>query len=113
MESWSECSFIVESQDEGTYRLNRFHIRPTKINVRNQEVSRLREPENNDVPTNSNKDQTIATPTESNNSGISPSENVKDDILPNSDITARTAPRVRPKRNTREPANLKDFVYYK
>ncbi|KAL3869886.1 hypothetical protein ACJMK2_042513 [Sinanodonta woodiana] len=85
----------------------------SKIKVCIRETSPLREPENTYVLTNSHKEQTSATPSKSNSSGISLSENVKDDIVPNSDITITTAPRVRPKRNIREPAYLKDFVCYK
>ncbi|KAK3580416.1 hypothetical protein CHS0354_012439 [Potamilus streckersoni] len=55
----------------------------------------------------------MATPSASDSSKISSLENVKDDILPNSDIMTTTAPRVRPKRNIREFAYLKDFVCYK
>ncbi|KAL3835772.1 hypothetical protein ACJMK2_021248 [Sinanodonta woodiana] len=112
-ERLNERSYIVESQDEGTYRRNRVHIRPAYIKLCIRETSPLREPENTDIPTNIHKDQTTTTPSESNNSGMSPSENVKDDVLPNSDTTTTTVPSGRPKRNIRESAHLKDFVYYK
>ncbi|KAK3609497.1 hypothetical protein CHS0354_041544, partial [Potamilus streckersoni] len=78
------------------------------IKVRTREISPLRESENTDIPTNSDKDQTSASPNELNSSGISPSENVKDVIMPNSDITTTNAPRVRRDENIWEPAYLKD-----
>ncbi|KAL3886936.1 hypothetical protein ACJMK2_026892 [Sinanodonta woodiana] len=73
----------------------------------------LREPDNTDIPKNSYKDQTTAIPSESNNPEMTPSKNVKDDVLTHSDTTTATLPSGRPKRNIKVPTHLKDFVCYK
>ncbi|KAL3886906.1 hypothetical protein ACJMK2_026865, partial [Sinanodonta woodiana] len=112
-ERLSERSYIVQSHEEGTYRRNPVQQRPTKIKTCIRGYSPLREPDNTDIPINSHKDQTTAIPSELNNPGMSPSKNVKDDELTNSDTTSTTVPSGRPKVKIKEPAHLKDVVRYK
>ncbi|CAG2251607.1 unnamed protein product [Mytilus edulis] len=107
-ERLSERAYIVKSQEGVPYRRNRSHMRPTSVNVQIRDVSPQRELLNFDnisetktsVPT----EAPITAELQMN------SDNLVSECEPIEKEQKRVNPITRPKRTTREPAYLKDYV---
>lgn len=88
----NDRNYIVKSENGGEYRRNRAHIRPTALEYRDRTVS---PPRQQCSETQEDFQPVVSSPTESQ------SEQTEQTI--DSNVS-------RPRRNTRQPAYLKDYV---
>ncbi|CAC5393270.1 unnamed protein product [Mytilus coruscus] len=104
----SERAYIVKSQEGVPYRRNRSHMRPTSVNVQIRDMSPPRELLNFDKLAETKTVVPTRTP---NTVELSMnSDNLVSECEPIKKEQKRVEPITRPKRTTREPAYLKDFV---
>ncbi|CAC5417169.1 unnamed protein product [Mytilus coruscus] len=104
----SERAYKVKSQEGILYKRNRSHMRPTSVNVQIRDMSPPRELLNFDKLAETKTVVPTGTP-----NTIEPSMN-SDNLVSECELIEKEQKRVepitRPKRITREPAYLKDFV---
>ncbi|CAC5392990.1 unnamed protein product [Mytilus coruscus] len=104
----SERAYIVKSQEGVPYRRNRSHMRPTSVNVQIRDMSPPRELLNFDKLAETKTVVPTRTP---NTVELSMnSDNLVSECEPIKKEQKRVEAITRPKRTTREPAYLKDFV---
>lgn len=97
----SDRNYVVKSSDGTVYKCNRIHVRPTELEVRDRDISPHRIPES----------QPSATLLENTPPESEPSQLHNDSatiIVPYSEREKHD----RPKRETKPPSYLKDYVRY-
>ncbi|CAC5418657.1 unnamed protein product [Mytilus coruscus] len=104
----SERAYVVNSQEGVPYRRNQSHMRPTSVNVQIRDMSPPRELLNFDKLAETKTVVPTRTP---NTVELSMnSDNLVSECEPIEKEQKRVEPITRPKRITREPTYLKDFV---
>lgn len=121
VERLSNRSYIVKTESGSVYRRNRYHMRPTKVNIQIREHSPMRITSCDGSPANilspNLKDPISSIKDQSNDSIVSLPE-IPNEQQPTqfeqTETLAKSTPELnaRPKRTTREPAYLKDYVRY-
>lgn len=108
-EKLNDRSYLVKDQNGAVYRRNRVHMRPTKVNIqmRDQSPPRITMSSPNRVQPSLTNDMNIEPPAELN----LPPQNELQPEQPAEQVSVQT-PEARPKRITREPTYLKDYVRY-
>ena len=99
-------TYSVQDQNGATYRRNRLHMRPTKIDVNIRDKSPHREIQTSQITNDLNTVPTVANPPIQQTPMVSDNAPVEDQPP----ITKPSVAHNRPKRTTREPTYLKDYV---
>ena len=101
-------TYTVQDQNGAIYRRNRIHMRPSKIEVNVRDKSPYREIQISHIPNDMNTVPTVANPPIQQTPMVSETASAEDQPPINQPSVARD----RPKRRTREPTYLKDFVKF-
>lgn len=126
VETLSEHTYVVQSQNGATYRRNRIHIRPTKIKavIRDQSPPRYsvcipQETPKMDIPRTENtsseksKSKYNTTMCDHNQSDVTASKTIPNTpVTPPKDMSGQQVTNRRPVRQRKESVLLKDFVRY-
>ena len=111
-EKLNKRSYLVKDQNGAIYRRNRVHVRPTKVNIQIRDQSPPR------IPMGS---PNLLRPTSTNNTNIVPPVQLnippQDELQPEEPtepVSVQIPETIvtRPKKTTREPTYLKDYVRY-